>query len=541
MMRTPFLVTVLTPTLMLAGFFGCKAATRSQLKMDWKVAKTLALSQLPPDKQRELCLGHSLIVFVGNAENILSGVLPGSPPLPLGSTESILHEVILHQENLLAGSLSESECQPHVRQAMAAGLKEKPTLSFLAITDGPSSNDSQIRSLEFGWDASLNWRAREDRPTPWSWTTETGLVPSNAAPMEIHLPTELAPIVRAYVARQNRRFDDVIYLIKSHGSFFASNSVKPDVVAEVSATPADNAPVNHAFLFDAWSAKGPTSADLFHPYWNTLEGCVALSQSPRLSKEVIDGDRWLCQCSYMIAIRSIPPGRFDDFCPVVKIPAKTPSGESLGVGSSSFLGNGSKSLGFRAYEPFVGHRVGPNVPSGVAQFSSAVSYDITPPAVAGISTPQLPGGSRVTLLMLDSCHGDPRVVALIAPMENGARAPVVTITSPAPVLINLVSYSSLSATQYLMLALIPSWAAQPNRPPQVTQMYQALSDHIDREGLINLSSLAELVAARGVMQNTPEMEELIQESLREQQESLREQDNFRHFKIHLAPARTPSR
>lgn len=498
----------------------------SQIQSDDVVRGILQISKLSVAHQRDVCLRHPMIVFVGNADEIVvtsvAGSIPSSPTKPPPVT---LDDLVKLQAGIMPGSLLDTMCDDVIAAAVADGMKA-PEALFLAITDGPGETDSHIETTHYTWNpGGKRWAITAKQ----SWQPSAGsFSPSTGVAFELHLPTQVEDTIRSFKnIFYGLGLDEMIYTTKSHGMEFASAAFSNDLVGIMSRTLPEGVKLNHSFLFDP---HGPElgkeySAGLFLPYWMPTDGCVALSVDSRITPDFMNSHRGFCTCKDILLAAKRPLKNFAT-CnePVFD------DDDIFNPFSTSALGS-AKSTMFRSYDAAPSWPVTTIAPNGVTQFASAVSYDMSEPKVPGISEWQLPYGAYPTLILLDSCRGSPDVANLIE-RHDTARSPrdrIVTLTSSNLVSDNITTYAALTLHQYVLLAQLPTWVDEASLEEDrsiVQKMHDDLIYHLNSEGLVDLDWVAKRVDAIRAEGGVPDIDLLKRQSL--------ENDNaYRYFQLNV--------
>ena len=431
-------------------------------------------------------------IFIGNADEIFAPLLPGSIPAgPKRNVKVGLIDIVNFQIEQIHDSLFENDCSEVMKEKIAEGSKP-PTSIFLAISDGEGKKDSRIQAFYYTANADGEWE-REQNLFPRDWQlTGDEFNPSSGNPFELHLPTQVEKIVDFFANNQGREYDQYFYFFKTHGTKFASKTFHNNLLTHMSQKLPADVKSNHSFMFDA---NGPEknksyTSELYSPYWMPLSGCRALSEDSVISKQYLQQNPGFCQCKKILLASNKPLKNFSS-CAAQKLNDDF----IFGFDFNKNLG-ASKSLFYRSFTPLNGDgQISKDQADGIKQVGGAVSYDMALPKVKGVETWSLPFGKYPTLIILDSCKGDPAVANIIKAHDTQKtwRDRIITITSENLVSNNIMNYSSLSASQYVMLANI--YAMQSD---DLASLSQELNDeayyirsHLSHQGLIDLKWVSE--------------------------------------------------
>ena len=507
---------LLRSPILLVVFLGILLSPASLRAQDSTMSRLLQLDGLGEDHQRDILERSPMFVFVGCDDSIFSGTEPGSLKLITQKQASVtLHQIIQFQIKQLRAALSDySMTRETVFQMKKRGLP-MPQMLFLAISDGGGQGDSRIETFHFTWNEDGTFADVSRHTNSWQPSPTGGFVESTGESFELHLPTQVESIVRHFKdIVPDHSFDQFVYLFKAHGSKFASTKFDYDLLTLMGQQIPNHVTKNHVFLFDSHGpdASQEYSADLFLPYWTRFTGCRVLSQNPRVDQNFLAATPSACSCKSLLQERNKPVGTFS------AVPeASEQSFEDLIFGDSFIFDLGSsKCLFYRSFEPIKGRAPTVKIPEGVRRVAGAVSYDMTDPPVRGLEKWALPYGKFPTLIVLDSCKGNPAVFRLIENHDtNGSwRDKIATITSSDLVSTNVWNYGALNASQYLLLADLAAWQADVQTPKEdrssIETKLNEIEHHLTQEGLIDLNWITKCIDEENRRGDQPFFEQLKQ-------------------------------
>jgi hypothetical protein len=521
----------------------------SALQMDQNVSAQLDLLNFGPQLQLDVCLRTPMFVFVGDADEAYAGQLPGSIATAGRAPARIdLHDIVEFQVESLRNSLAESECGFVIETVRANGHLINPKASLVVITDGPQYGDSSIEVTHYGWNDENQWGPMPQYDTGrvgfdrWQIDANNQLALAEPhAQFEIHLPTQTEAVVRYFKDHsEDFSYDQFLYMFKAHGMRYASAAFDNDLVTEMAQMMPGGLTQNHAFLFDP---HGPIEgkvygAELYKPYWMPLDGCLALTSDARITPEFLAQNTGFCVCANTLRQNQRDLGAFAQ-CGQITGQSDDYFGDD--IFNRGGLGGG-KSLLYRSYEPIDPQApVSVSNPNGINQIAAAVSYDMSEPAVEGISRWSLPAGKYPTLILLDSCYGSPLVGNLIEPAvglrPDGAPRTnyVTTVTSNIQVANNITTYGALTASKYQLLALLPVWSKL-----GLAGDDEALADiiwrstvrlqlYLSHEGLIDLKWVEQTLAEERAEGLDPSLESVMRRA------TVESNNPYRYFSLDVYP------
>ena len=410
---------------------------------------------------QDICENSLALIFIGNGEQMGRLSFRGQD-LPLPTTTSIKRQweaTALEFERSINNARKAFNAEPQaaflqnscLEVYRAKGLDESKLFSrnkmlVIDVADGPSTKDSSIRTILYSWQ-NATW-SREEASHIW----QGNLAPNiSQEPFELNLPRSLSGIINQaldqYLPQMpDQQFDQVVYVIKSHGGLFIETDNPPSPLM----SKLDQLTGRPVLLFDANGPKGALRSELYSPFWTKKSACKILTNLGRgeatdlncpdnkagLTGETAGIDGHQCNTAGtgkgMLFSQSLHP-----LSPMV-------SYEKV----HSCQKNSCSSLYLKASKS----------PEGVIELGEALSYDASENLPQGVHHFRFrQGNSTKTMaadsIFLDSCYG---MTGIKRTLERtaGARRKILTIVSQKPLYFHMFPYQSWHASDYLVMPYI---------------------------------------------------------------------------------------
>lgn len=538
----------------LIAFEGCKKRSLSNTKFDPTVADALRVDQALRQTEIEfICNKKPVFFFFGNAEPATFDVTSARPNIK--STQNLLSIVQEGAKEMKAGlSRMSSAC------SMAFSQDASPNYRALLVTvvDGPGQNDTQIESTWFYFEkeksqgtAAASVDANGNSYTPgWksesqSWTIDAAsqLVKTDSGTSEIHLPTQIEPVVEYFLKMQppsaNKKlaaerspspnaalplfFDQSFYFFKGHGGRYKLQS-EPDLAStyaaaniQTSTPPAKVLPdtpipklvddgYNHAFMFDP---HGPMKdgaggelqlAELYSVGYNIDHGCKLFAELA--GAEPANPDL----CSKCLPYLRANPAGAGPFAKCAGMPQRTEDGKTLDFGTNTTLDFGTNTTLDFGTNTTLDFGTNTTLSAGKSSFLTKLpvggNWDKVQQVATGITyagKDNVPGLSRMTIPMLgdtrsppfislDSCWGDNRIISnSFAQSTRNPRGTTVVMVNALPMGLNTIKYGTLGVFEYLALPYIENayYDRRSAASDAVMRAKEKIDEHIAKNGLVN--------------------------------------------------------
>jgi hypothetical protein len=489
------------------GFGGCKPERKSDSETKWDptVRRMIDIETLDKRATREICSKRPIFVFVGNAER--AGVMIGDGiEAPVINLKSIVDDA----ESGLKTALSHLPIT--CTTAFTDALVQKKYMALLvSVVDGDGTLDSTIRTTWFRFDmerarsaTSVSGTGKNAYTPGWvasdtkEWKLDdAGKVVANdkGERFEIHLPTQLEGVVRHFIGAKppndpDFKFDQTVYLIKSHGGRFERDTRAPTVEALFDAVtkPLRADSLDHAFLFDS---HGPNAArPLAELFGASMTNENACGRFAALDPARFRATPWLCRTCGS-AVKDKGPFK------ACGSPGATASASGAGTGTLSMEDGSTMSMEDGST---MSMEDGSTMGTGKGVFFGGkpdrALFDRAFQVAAGVrysGKTDVPGLTRMTLplageannapfVVLDSCWGSPNIgrEAFAFLSGTGTSVPIVTAINPNPMYASALNYRLLDYFQYLAL---PYVFANAEVDASLRPTRDALAQHMKDHGL----------------------------------------------------------
>jgi hypothetical protein len=479
--------------------YGCKPeGSSSDVKFDQTISDKLDVLDLSRTAIEKICTTNPIFIFVGNNERTFAET---TRKITFGSTTlaSAIQKSVEWLENALEHMPIECDL------AMPRDDEKKISAMLLVITDGPSRNDTRIFTRWYDFDRSRDrlrpgkklysskWGSHDRKY--YTISADGKLEPSDKKePLtEIHLPTQLESVVKQAMdfkapKNPNFKFDQTIYLIKSHGGRFVSARKAPTMDSYFQLVNGKGeGKYSHAFLFDGNGPKvGTLTSEIYYPFIKKERACKAID---KLTSDSAPSRKICSACEPYIDTGS--KGFLATKCNAQTVASKDKSGggtlspemnDTLSPEMNDTLSpemNDTLSPEMNdTLSPEMNDTLSPEMndtlsagksslfsvkPADYAewdevdQMASAVSYSGSG-EIDGLHKMKLPlagDGSTVPMIVLDSCWGSSEIANDSFQLLGKTQGSVVVL-NPNPMGVLTMNYGSLNYLQYLMLPYIQS-------------------------------------------------------------------------------------
>lgn len=482
----------------------CSAPAKLDL-FDSTTKTILQPADFTSDAIADICTSSNFFVFVGNADSMgtieflrpVPGPIQAAVKAQFASAQTAFSQAVNRAAGDLADALQVNDCltlydQAFERERAANSLPplggsgatsydalkqttinniiKKQRVLLATLIDGPNNGDSSIETRWYGWTQSTSgspqWGIKDQRS--WQWNTTSAALEATTGAFELNLPRSLSAIIKQLmiltpagqfvttVPPQDSNadpntlpgFNRVNYFFKTHGGLYTMDSTRhPDLLNR--ATPGD---AQQVLLFDAHGDQGEVvSSDLYSPFWTKQTAC-------QLYRE-LGNDALYASDQCAAYEQAAAQGDVDE------ISQNITAGVDTG-GCSNTAGSGKGLLFDQTTMPVASSGADVTdptqlelLPEGVIRMGEALTYSSNAQLPYGIGQLQLSPASsanattiyQADMIVLDSCYGSDKVGnALLAALQNWPR-PLVTISNPNPLYIDLLQYNQLSLVDYVAL------------------------------------------------------------------------------------------